>query len=151
MKKLTQLVVLFAISLAFSCSSDDGGDSVSGDPIVGKWKFMSSTENGAPLVLDACDLMETSTFNANGTFIAEDYELENGNCVLQSFNEPGLTVDLKWVKIANNSYEIKFIVNGVESPFKLSMTTVFSNNNNTVTTTATEEDGDVVVSVLQKM
>ena len=151
MKKLAKLMAVVSIALLFSCSSDDGGSSTSGEKIVGKWKVLSTTENGVAQVLDACDLMERSEFKANGVFIAEDYDLVNGDCVLNDPSEPGLTIEMKWVKVSDNSYEVKFFVNGQESPMKLSFTTVFSNNNNTVTTTATEEDGDTVVSVLEKI
>lgn len=144
-------MAVLSIAFLFSCSSDDGGSSTSGDAIVGKWKLISSTENGVAQVFDACDLMERTEFKSNGDFIGEDYDLENGDCVLQDPSEPGLTVNMKWEKVADNSYEVKFFLNGQESPMKLSFTTVFSNNNNTVTTTATEEDGDVVVSVMEKM
>ena len=151
MKKFAKLMAVLSIFLLLSCSSDDGGSSTSGDAIIGKWKFVSGTENGVAQVLDECDLMEKTEFKTNGDFIAEDYDLENGDCVLQDPNEPGLTITTKWVKVADNSYEVKFFVNGQENPMKLAFTTVFSNNNNTVTTTATEEDGDIVVSVLEKV
>ncbi len=114
-------------------------------------EIVSGTENGVAIPTDECDSMESTFFKSNGDFIAEDYDFENGTCVLQDPNEPGLTVTMKWDKIAENSYEVKFFINGQESPMKLSFTTVFSNNNNTVTTTATEEDGDVVVSTLEKV
>ncbi|MDD3004924.1 hypothetical protein [Flavobacterium sp.] len=151
MKKLAQLFMLVSASLLFSCSSDDGGSSTSSDPIVGKWKVISTTENGAPLTIGECEALETSLFKSNGDFIAEDYELENGECVLQNPNEPGVTVNMKWSKVATNSYKVNFYVNGQESPYALTFTTVFSDNNNQVTTTATEEDGDVVVSVMEKI
>ncbi len=151
MKKLTKLVSVLIIALLLSCSSDDGGNSTSGDAIIGKWKFVSGTENGIALEPEECDSMESTLFSPNGDFTAEDYDLENGICVLQDLNEPNITVNMKWEKIAENSYEVKFFINGQESPMKLAFTTVFSNNNKTVTTTTTEEDGDIVVSVLEKV
>lgn len=151
MKKLTKIVAVVAVALLFSCSSDDGGSSTSSDKIVGKWKMVSSKENGVTQDLDACDLMERSDFKSNGILIAEDYDLENGECVLQDPSEPGLTLETKWRKLGDNSYEMYFMVNGVENPMTLPFTTEFSNGNNTVTTTATEPDGDVVVSVMEKV
>ncbi len=151
MKKLAQLFMLVSASLLFSCSSDDGGSSTSGDPIIGKWKMVSGTENGVPLPVEECASLESTLFKANGDFIAEDYDLENGNCVLQNPNEPGITITMKWSKVASNSYKVNFYVNGEMSPYALTFTTLFSDNNNKVTTTATEEDGDVVVSVMEKI
>ena len=151
MKKLVKVVAIVMIALAFSCSSNDEGSGTSGDAIVGTWKLVSSTENGVAVPAEECDDLESSEFKSNGDFIGKDYDLENGNCVLQEVNEPGVTVTTKWEKIADNSYKVKFIINGQESPFNLAFTTVFSNNNNTVTTTATEEDGDLVVSILEKI
>ncbi len=41
MKKLAKLITVLSITLLlFSCSSDDGGNSTSGDPIIGKWKSL---------------------------------------------------------------------------------------------------------------
>lgn len=150
MKKLVKLFSVLAVTILFSCSSDNDGNSVSGDPIVGEWKFMSGTENGVPQVLTECDLLEKSIFKSNGEFVAEDYDLVDGVCTLQELNEPGLTVTMEWEKVADNSYEITFFANGVATPTKIAFTSVFSDNNNTVTITATEEDGDIVVSVLEK-
>ena len=55
MKKLTKIVAVVAVALLFSCSSDDGGSSTSSDKIVGKWKMVSSKENGVTQDIDACD------------------------------------------------------------------------------------------------
>lgn len=152
MKTIKKLLgVLLIASLSFSCSSDDGGEDVSGDPIVGKWIQVSATENGVEQTLNSCDLQEEAEFKSNGIFLSLDYDLVDGNCVLNDPNEPGITVETKWVKVANNSYKVNFYINGQMSPFALEFTTVFSNNNNTVTTTATEEDGDVVVAVMNKI
>lgn len=151
MKKLAKVLAVVLIALTFSCSSDDAGSSTSGEKIVGKWKMVSGTENGVAIPAEPCDELESTEFKANGDFISEDYDMIEGTCVLQELNEPGITVVMKWEKVAENSYEVKFFINGQESPSKLAFTTVFSNNNNTVTTTATEEDGDVVVSILEKV
>lgn len=95
--------------------------------------------------------METSEFKSNGTVLVDDYELVNGACILNSPNEPGLTIVIKWKKLADNSYELFFVANGVESPVKQSFTTAFSNGNNTVTVTTTEQDGSLVNSVLERL
>lgn len=152
MKTITKLLsVLLIASLSFSCSSDSEGDETGGDPIIGKWKQMSATENGVALTLDSCDLQEEAEFKNDGVFLSLDYDLVDGECILNDPNEPGLTIETKWVNVATNSYKVNFYINGQISPYALEFTTVFSNNNNTVTTTATEEDGDIVVSVMNKI
>ena len=108
MKKLVKVVAIVMIALAFSCSSDDQGSGTSGDAIVGTWKLVSSTENGVAVPPEECDDLESSEFKSNGDFIGKDYDLENGNCVLQEVNEPGVTVTTKWEKVADNSYKVKF-------------------------------------------
>lgn len=48
---------LLVVALLFSCSSDDGGSSISGEKLIGKWKQISERENGVDQVLTTCDLM----------------------------------------------------------------------------------------------
>lgn len=144
--------LLLTASLWLSCSNDSDGDETGGaDPIIGKWKLVSATENGVALTFNSCDAQEQTEFKSDGVFTSLDYELVNGECILNDPNEPGLTIETKWVNVSTNSYKVNFYINGQVSPFSLEFTTVFSNNSTTVTTTATEEDGDIVVSVMEKI
>lgn len=141
-------ILLMAILLN-SCSNDDGG-TAQDEPFVGKWKQISETENGIDQILTSCDLQEVTEVKSNGDFTVEDFDLVNGECVLNDPNEPGLTVTSKWEKIATNSYRVNFYANG-QLALSLDFATEFSNNNNTMKTTATEPDGDLVVSVLNRI
>lgn len=141
MKKLLKISVLVIMSVFMvNCSKDDDNSS-SADPIIGKWKTISETENGVAEVLDACELMSRGEFKADGSYINSSYELEAGNCVLEPNNglPPGFTS--KWEKVAANSY--RYVISGpnIPAPVTIPFTVVFSNNNNTVTTTFIEDAG----------
>ena len=151
MKNLKKLLGLAFLAIAFaSCAGNDDNGS-SNDLIIGQWKQISETEDGTPQTLTSCDLTEVTEFFADGNFLSEDYDLVDGNCVLDDPNEPGITITSKWTKIINNSYNVKFYVNGNEAPLTLNFTTVFSDGNNKVTTTSTQEDGTVVVAELVRV
>lgn len=141
-------LVLMALSLT-CCSGDNDGGGSSGEPLVGQWKTISETENGIPQTLTECDLTEVSEFLQNGIVNMEDYDLENGVCVLNETPAEANLV-LKWEKLSTDNYKITVYTNNVEA-FHFDVATVFSDNNNTLTTTSTEPDGDVVVAVLNRI
>ena len=152
MKTITKLLgATFFSFLLFSCSGDDGENNSSGDPIIGRWKQISETENGTPQTLSSCDLQEVTEFKSDGLFLFDDFDSIDGACVPNNTSEPGLTVETRWEKIATDSYRVNFFLNGQQVPTNISFTTVFSDSNYTMTTTATEEDGDIVVAVMNRL
>ena len=77
MKKILYLFIAI-ISLS-SCQSSDE-DSLSGDPIVGKWQLQSRLENGTETT-DSCERQSTVTFSADGTVaIVSYYDYGNNTC-----------------------------------------------------------------------
>ena len=151
MKKFTKLfgLALLAVVLASCAGNDDNGST--NDVLIGQWKQISEVDNGTTVTLNACDLTEVTEFVADGTFLSQDYDLVDGACVLDDPNAPGVTITSKWFKIIDNSYQVKFYINGNEAPLVLNFTAVFSDGNNKVTTTATEEDGNIVVAELVRI
>lgn len=153
MKTLLKLFVLIYLAFAVSCSNDD--PPANGDPIIGKWKQISETDNGVPEILDACDLMEVDELLANGDMIGQDYELEGGICVLQPNGGLPAGATSKWAKVSEGNYKFIITVPGMSTPVELNFTAVFSNNNNTMTTTFIQDAGtpdqNIQVSVSERV
>ena len=86
MKKLN-LLFGFLIGLTItSCSSDDNNSDEINDPIIGVWNEVRTVEifNGQTFTFDSdnCELMNTKTFNSNGTYEFIFHDDESGNCEL---------------------------------------------------------------------
>jgi hypothetical protein len=154
MKTFFKFFMLVNFVLIVSCSNDDTSGN-NADPIVGKWRQISETDNGIPQAMDACDLMEVDELLASGDMIGQDYELVGGTCVLQPNGGLPAAATSKWAKVSEGNYKFIIIVPGMPTPVELNFTAVFSNNNNTMTTTYIEDAGtpdqNIQVSVSERV
>ncbi len=123
MKKILYLFIAI-ISLS-SCQSSDE-DSLSGDPIVGKWQLQSRLENGTETT-DSCERQSTVTFSADGTVaIVSYYDYGNNTC-------ESIIGTTSWENAGNSNYVLSG--NGQSSsPQKID----FSQNNTVWSTTTTD-------------
>lgn len=137
-KFLSFLFLAGIMTTTVSCSSDDGESTSGNDPIIGKWKAVSETEDGVEVILDECELMEVSEFKADGTADIEDYDMEEGECQLNELPE-GASVT--WEKNSTDNYTLKihFAEIIVE---EATLATEFSNGNNQMKVTTIEAFGD---------
>jgi hypothetical protein len=154
MKIFFKFFMLVNFVLIVSCSNDDDSAN-NADPIVGKWRQISETDNGVPEVLNTCDLMEVDEISANGDMIGQDYELDGGTCVLKPNGGLPAGTTSKWAKVSEGNYKFIIIVPSMPTPVELNFTAVFSNNNNTMTTTYIEDAGtpdqNIQVSVSERV
>lgn len=149
MKKLLKISALTIISfLMFNCTKDEVTPTNS-DPIIGKWRTISETENGVAEVLSACELMDRYEFKPDGVYVNQSYESEGGACVLEPNGGLPTGSTAKWVKTASNAYKYVISDPNLPTPVEIPFTVVFSNNNNTLTATYIEEAGtpDQVIQV----
>lgn len=100
MKKIKQLALLFFVLFAFiACDKDDEKSTteINKENLLGNWKFVSSSTNGETDDNDACDLLETISFNQNqftGTFYyGENCSQSNTYSFGYSVNENTITVN----------------------------------------------------------
>ena len=73
MKKIVYLILIFVVTLLFSCSKDSFASGV--DPIIGNWSVVSSTtfENGVPQENDltSCEKLTNFQFRVDETATLE--------------------------------------------------------------------------------
>ena len=72
----TVSIALLLICGMVSCSSDDNNTSVAPtneELVIGLWQVQSSTQDGNPVTLSACDLLSTVRFTESGMFTQTIY------------------------------------------------------------------------------
>ena len=123
MKNKFLILSLLLVGLSFTaCSKDDDGGS-NADPIIGTWKYSSSTEGGVAAPLNDCEKQTTWTFSANGTYSIKDYYDVGAGC--ESDEYPGT-----WENKGNDVYEI---IDSEETEPSNINKIVFTNGNKTMT------------------
>ncbi len=86
--KQSLLFFVFVLAL-YSCSSDDDGNPLASDPILGEWQLEAVEVGGTNVDLQECEDLETYFFNVDFSFRAESFEfnLIVEECVLNAFVE----------------------------------------------------------------
>lgn len=125
MKKFFYLFT--AITILFSCESNDDDSLPDGDPIIGEWQLVSEKENGVE-ESTSCSRRSRVTFSADGSFVYQGFYNETST-ECESDSTSGT-----WMNDGNTNYTLDF-GNGDTSTTKIT----FSNNNNTFSTTDVDD------------
>lgn len=137
MKKI--LVLLFALSLFYSCGSNNGNDAeISSDKVVGNWKLISQKVGGIETIND-CRKQTTFVFESSRVLRQTFYRLENSNCT------EGSEIISSWFALGNSNYRI----NGSDGS-RLAIELVFTEADTKYTTTETDINSTDTISIFQK-
>lgn len=83
MKKLNLFIWLFTGLMILSCKSEDDENNKNAS-ILGEWTLVSETYQGIEESLSECELMQTLTFNVDGSL--EVYYVDNEPCNFSTLN-----------------------------------------------------------------
>lgn len=98
MKKLLLLNVIALTVMA--CPNDDDGNDPNENQFIGTWKYFMYIENDVEETLDPCEDDVTLIVNADGTLSVETFNLIDGNCETEDFQNG------TWSNPNGNTYSI---------------------------------------------
>ncbi len=100
MKKIVH--VLLVITLTYSCNKTEDNETLSSDPIIGKWQLFQDIENATDISTN-CSRQGTLSFSENGSFKGIYFTEDSGQNTATCISE---TQNAFWLNKGNNFYTV---------------------------------------------
>ena len=144
MKKILYLIsICFVVLTYFSCNNDDDNDIVTTDKIIGKWQFSQEFFNNEEIELTVCDKKMTLQFFENGTYIEEDFEMNDTQTACISAG----TITETWENLGGSKYKITMMSTPGMS-ITLNVTVTFETNKMTVVYSEAIDGEEILVKAV---
>lgn len=100
MKKIVH--VLLIIALIYSCNNTEDNETLSSDPIIGKWQLFQDIENGTD-ISTSCSRQGTLSFSEDGNFEGIYFTEDSGQNTTACISE---TQNAFWLNKGSNLYTV---------------------------------------------